>query len=115
MNAELIKLVQSPFLKERPEIKTGYEVEVYTKIEEGSKTRTQRFKGLVIKTAGKTDLEKTITVRRVVGSFAVERVFPIHTPTIEKIEVIRKFKVRRKNIGFIRNLTGKAARLKEIR
>ena len=90
-------------------------IEVYQKIKEWSKERIQRFKGVVIKTAGKSTLEKTITVRRKVGAFAVEKIFAIHSPTIEKIEVLRQFKVRRKSIKYIRNLTGKAARLKEIR
>ncbi|MBS9775329.1 50S ribosomal protein L19 [Candidatus Gracilibacteria bacterium] len=115
-NAQLVREIQKPFLQEdRPEVRTGMEVEVYQKITEGSKSRIQRFKGIVIKTAGKSPLEKTITVRRKVGAFGVEKVFPIHSPSIEKIEVIRQFKVRRKSIKFIRGLTGKAARLKEVR
>ncbi|MCT4617490.1 MAG: 50S ribosomal protein L19 [Candidatus Gracilibacteria bacterium] len=116
MNSELIKKIQAAFLKEdRKEIRTGMEVEIYQRIDEGNKTRVQRFRGLVIDTAGKTPLEKTITVRRVTGSYAVERIFTVHSPTIEKIEILRQFKVRRKNIKFIRELTGKAARLKEVK
>jgi large subunit ribosomal protein L19 len=115
-NSVLIKQIQSSFLKHAtPDIKTGMEVEVYQNIKEGSKERTQKFKGLVIKIAGKSELEKTITVRRKIGAFGVERVFAIHSPTIEKIEIIRQFKVRRKSIKFIRDLTGKASRLKEIK
>jgi len=114
-NVDLVKKVQADFIQDgRPTIKTGMEVEVYQKIKEGNKERVQRFKGVVIKTAGKSDLEKTITVRRKVGAFGVERVFAVHSPTIEKIEVLRQFKVRRKSIKFIRGLTGKAARLKEV-
>lgn len=115
-NSELIKKVQSGFLQDgREEIRTGMEVEVYQMIKEGNKERVQRFKGIVIKTAGKTPLEKTITVRRKVGAFGVEKIFPIHSPSIQKIDIIRQFKVRRKSIKFIRDLTGKAARLKEVR
>jgi len=115
-NSELIKKIQSEFIKDwMPEIRTGMEVEVHQKIEENGKVRIQKFKWLVIKTAWKTPLEKTITVRRKVWPFGVEKIFPIHSPTIDKIDVIRKFKVRRKSIKFIRNLTGKAARLKEIK
>ncbi len=115
-NSELIKKVQTDFLaKKRPEIKTGMEVEVYQKIKEWNKERIQRFKGIVIKIAWKSLLEKTITVRRKIGAFWVEKIFTIHSPNIEKIEVIRQFKVRRKSIKFIRNLTGKAARLKEVK
>ncbi len=115
-NSQLIKKVQETFLQEgRPEIKTGMEVEVHQVIKEGNKERIQKFKGLVIKTAGKSALEKTITVRRKIGAFGVEKVFAIHSPTIKQIDVLRQFKVRRKSIKFIRELTGKAARLKEVR
>lgn len=115
-NVALIKEIQSEFIKaDRAVIKTGMEVEVHQRIMEGNKERTQRFKGLVISVAGKTPLEKTFTVRKVAGGFGVEKIFPLHSANIEKIDVLRQFKVRRKNIGFIRSLTGKAARLKEVR
>lgn len=115
-NSQLVKTIQSSYLQEgREDIRTGMEVEVYQIIKEGNKDRIQRFKGLVIKTAGKSELEKTITVRRKVWAFGVEKVFAIHSPTIEKIEILRQFKVRRKSIKFIRDLTGKAARLKEVK
>lgn len=115
-NAQLIRKVQESFLQEgRWDYRTGMEVEVYQVIKEGTKERIQRFKWIIIKTAGKTPLEKTITVRRKVGAFGVEKIFPIHSPNIQKIEVLRQFKVRRKSIKFIRWLTGKAARLKEVR
>lgn len=115
-NVQLIRQIQQEFIKEgRPEVQTGMEVEVHQKIKEGNKERVQRFKGIVIAVAGKTPLEKTITVRRKVGPFGVERVFPLHSPTITQIDVLRQFKVRRKSIKFIKELTGKASRLKEIR
>lgn len=115
-NSTLIKKVQSSFLKEWvPEVRTGMEVEVNQKIKEWDKERIQKFKGIVIKTAWKSDLEKTITVRKKVWPFAVEKIFAIHAPTIDKIEVIRQFKVRRKSIKFIRELTWKAAKLKEVK
>ncbi len=115
-NFGLVQKIQSEFIVDwRPEIRTGMEVEVYQKINEWNKVRIQRFKGIVIKTAWKTSLEKTITVRRKVGAFWVEKIFPIHSPNIEKIEILRQFKVRRKSIKFIRDLTWKAARLKEVR
>lgn len=96
-------------------MKTGMEVEVHQIIRENGKERVQRFKGIIIKVAGKSELEKTITVRRKIGAFGVEKIFAVHSPTIEKIEVLRQFKVRRKSIKFTRELTGKAARLKEIK
>ncbi len=115
-NVDIVRKAQNAFLQSgRPDIKTGMEVEVYQIIKEGNKQRIQRFKGIVIKIAGKSELEKTMTVRRKVGAFGVEKIFAIHSPTIEKIEVLRQFKVRRKSIKFIRELTGKAARLKEIK
>lgn len=115
-NSALVKSVQAPFLqKGREDIRTGMEVEVYQIIKEGNKERIQRFKGLVIKTAGKSDMERTMTVRRKVGAFGVEKIFSIHSSTIQKIDIIRQFKVRRKSIKFIRDLTGKAARLKEVK
>lgn len=113
-NVDILRKAQQQFLQAgRPDLRTGMEVEVHQKISEGNKERIQRFKGIIIKTAGKTELEKTITVRRKIGAFGVEKIFAIHSPTIEKIEVLRQFKVRRKSIKFIRDLTGKAARLKE--
>jgi large subunit ribosomal protein L19 len=115
-NSAMVKAIQLPFLQEgREEIKTGMEIEVHQIIKEGNKERIQKYKGLVIKTAGKSLLEKTITVRRKIGAFGVEKVFAVHSPTIKQIDIIRQFKVRRKSIKFIRKLTGKAARLKEVK
>lgn len=115
-NSALINTIQESFLQEgREQIRTGMEVEVHQIIKEGNKERIQKFKGLVIKTAGKSALEKTITVRRKIGAFGVEKVFTIHSSTIKEIDIIRQFKVRRKSIKFIRDLTGKAARLKEVK
>lgn len=115
-NVALVRAIQAPFLKESvPQVRTGMEVEVHQTITEGEKTRTQKFKGLVIHTRGKSPLEKTIVVRKDVDGIGVEKIFAIYSPSIAKIEVLRSFKVRRKNIGFIRALTGKAARLKEVK
>ncbi|MFZ4461721.1 MAG: 50S ribosomal protein L19 [Patescibacteria group bacterium] len=115
-NAALIAEIQKPFLKsEVPQVRTGMEVEVHQSIKDGEKTRIQKFRGLVIHTRGKSALEKNIVVRKDVDGVGVEKIFAIHSPTIVKIEVLRSFKVRRKNIGFIRALKGKAARLREVR
>lgn len=115
-NIDIVRKAQNEFLaKGRPDLRTGMEVEVYQIIKEGGKERIQRFKGIIIRTAGKSELEKTITVRRKVGAFGVEKIFAVHSTTIEKIEILRQFKVRRKSINFIRDLTGKAARLKEVK
>ncbi len=75
----------------------------------------QKFAGVVIRTAGKTKGEKTFTVRRVTAGLGIEKTFPIACPTLESVEVIRQYKVRRKNIRYIRDLQGKAARLKEVK
>lgn len=115
-NTNLVRQIQAPFLRDWiTDYRTWMEVEVYQVISEWNKSRTQRFKWIIIQTAWKTALEKTITVRRKIGPFGVEKIFAIHSPTIEKIEILRRFKVRRKNIKFIRDLTWKAARLKEIK
>lgn len=115
-NSELIRAIQAPFMAaNRPQIRTGMEIEVSQRITEGEKSRIQKFRGLVITVHGKSPLEQTIIVRKDVGGIGVEKIFAIHSPTVENIEVLRRFKVRRKNIGFIRALTGKAARLKEIK
>ncbi len=115
-NSELIKKIQESFLqKDREEIRTWMEVEVHQIIKEWNKERIQKFKGLVIKVAGKSPLEKTLTIRRKIGAFGVEKIFTLHSPNIKQIDIIRQFKVRRKSIKFIRNLTGKAARLKEVK
>ncbi len=115
-NVALIRAIQAPFIRsEMPQIKTGMEVEVHQTIKEGEKSRTQKFKGLVIHTRGKSPLEKTIVVRKVTDGIGIEKIFAIHSPTVAKIDVIRSFKVRHNNIAFIRALRGKAARLKEIK
>lgn len=116
-NSVLVRQIQSEFLQagRDEDIRTGMEVEVHQKIKEWNKERIQKYKGLVICISGKSPLEKTITVRRKIWAFWVEKIFPIHSPSIEKIEILRQFKVRRKSIKFIRNLTGKSARLKEVK
>ncbi len=94
---------------------TGMEVVVHQVFNENGKERTQKFRGLIISTRGSTPLDKTITVRTTMDGIGIEKVFPVNAPNISEIEILRKFKVRRKNIGYIRDLTGKAARLKEIK
>ncbi len=115
-NAALVREVQAPFLKaDVPQVRTGMEVEIHQIIKEGEKSRIQKFRGLVIRTKGASPLDKVITVRKDVDGIGVEKTFAIHSPGISKIDVLRSFKVRRKYISFIRGLTGKAARLKEIK
>ena len=92
----------------------GDGVKVYVKIVEGTTERIQLFAGTVIARRG-TGREETFTVRRVVSGQGVERVFPLHSPRIDRIEVVRKGKVRRAKLYYLRNKIGKAARVKELR
>lgn len=116
-NSTLIKKFQKSFIsEERPEITVGMEVEIHQEISEWAKKRIQKFKGLVIRTWGKSDLEKTFTVRRTwANAIAIEKIFCKYSPTIKKIDILQRFKVRQSNITYIRELSGKKARLKEIR
>lgn len=114
-NSELIRKIQSEYIKDLPELRTWMEVEVSQIIKEWEKERIQKYKWIIIKTGWKSPLEKTITVRKKVWAFWVEKVFAIHSSTISNIEVLRKFKVRRKHIGYIRTAIWKEAKLKEIK
>ena len=97
-----------------PEFAPGDTVRVHAKIVEGSRERIQMFEGVVIGRQG-TGVRETFTVRRISYGIGVERMFPVHSPRIEKIDVLRKGIVRRANLYYLRNLTGKAARIKEKR
>ncbi|PIQ74261.1 MAG: 50S ribosomal protein L19 [Candidatus Portnoybacteria bacterium CG09_land_8_20_14_0_10_44_13] len=99
-------------LKSLPEIRPGYTIIVHQKIKEGEKERIQPFKGLVIAKKHGAGINGTITVRKISGGIGVERTFPIHSPKINKIEVVGKAKVRRAKLYFLRERTGKSARLK---
>ena len=106
------KFEQEQMKTEVPEIRIGDKVKVSTKIVEGEKQRIQLFEGIVIG-RHKGNNRETITVRKVSYGVGVERVFPVHSPNIEKIEVVSHSKVRRAKLYYLRNLQGKAARLKE--
>ena len=97
-----------------PEFAPGDTVRVHAKIVEGSRERIQMFEGVVIGRQG-TGVRETVTVRRISYGIGVERMFPVHSPRIEKIDVLRKGIVRRAKLYYLRNLTGKAARIKEKR
>lgn len=112
MNQQILQHVQKKFLKTTPEIKPGYTIRVHQKIKEGEKERVQIFEGLVIKVQG-SGLAKTVTVRKVVSGVGVEKIFPIHSDNITKIEVKKIGKVRRAKLYYMRERSGKSARLKE--
>ena len=97
-----------------PEFSSGDTITVYYKIKEGNKERTQPFQGIVLQRRGNKNTE-TFTIRKMSGGIGVERIFPVNSPIIEKIEVNKKGKVRRAKIFYLRGLTGKKARIKEIR
>ena len=97
-----------------PAFKAGDNITVYYKIKEGNKERTQFFKGDVIQRRGAGATE-TFTIRKMSNGIGVERIFPVNSPIIEKIEVNKNGKVRRARIFYLRGLTGKKARIKEIR
>ncbi len=101
------------FSKNIPVLKTGHTVKVYQKIKEGNKERIQIFEGLVIAIKGGTGINGTITVRKVIDGYGVEKIFPIHSKNIEKIEVTKEAKVRRSKLYYMRDRSGKSARLQE--
>ncbi|MDG5800152.1 50S ribosomal protein L19 [Marinilabiliaceae bacterium ANBcel2] len=114
---DLIKVAQEAFnegIKEVPEFGAGDTVSVHYKIKEGTKERIQVFRGVVIQVKGHGN-NKRFTVRKVSNNVGIERIFPIRSPFIDKIEVNRKGKVRRARIYYFRKLTGKKARIKEKR
>lgn len=105
--------LQQEGIKKRPSLKPGQTVKVHQKIKEGEKTRVQVFEGLVIKINSGTGVDKTFTVRKIVEGIGVEKMFPLYSPTIEKIEVKKEGKVRRAKLYYMRDRAGKSARLKE--
>ena len=112
----LIKFVEDEFVpkKDFPKFSSGDTITVYYEIKEGEKTRTQFFKGVVIQRRGSGSTE-TFTIRKMSGTIGVERIFPINMPALQRIEVNKRGKVRRSRIFYFRGLTGKKARIKEIR
>jgi len=98
--------------KTLPEIRPGMTLKVHQKIKEGGKSRTQVFEGIVIARKHGAGINSTITVRKVSGGIGVERVFPLHLPTIEKFEIVKTSKVRRAKLYYLRNKTARETRKK---
>lgn len=96
-----------------PDFKAGDTVKVHVRIIEGQKERIQVFQGIVIRKRGGYN-RSTFTVRKISAGIGVERTFPLHPPVIEKIELVRRGKVRRSKLYYLRNLKGKKARIKEL-
>lgn len=108
------EIEQEQLRKDIPNFRPGDTLKVHVKVKEGSRERIQIFEGVVIKRRG-SGLRETYTARRVSYGVGVERTFPLHSPKVEKIEVSRRGKVRRAKLYYLRNLTGKAARIKEAK
>ena len=114
---DLIKVVEQAFTTGKaatyPEFKAGDTLTVTYRIKEGDKERLQKFKGVVIQISGATPFTKTFTIRKVSGGVGVERIFPYESPFIDSIELNKVGKVRRARLCYLRNLSGKKARIKE--
>ena len=98
--------------KKPPELRPGETVRVHVKVVEGEKERTQVFEGIVIRTSGKGS-RATFTVRKISYGIGVERIFPLHSPRVEKVDVISRGKVRRAKLYYLRDKSGKGTRLSE--
>jgi len=114
MPSLLEKIEQAELKKDLPNINPGDTVRVHVKIKEGDKERIQVFEGTVIRLRRASN-HSTLTVRKISFGQGVERIFPLHSPVIDKIEVTRSGKVRRAKLYYLRKLKGKAARLREVR
>ena len=109
---DLMKALTSQYMKqELPEVQVGDTVRVHVKIKEGSRERIQIFEGTVISRRG-GGISETFTVRRVSYGVGVEKTFPIHSPHVQKVEIVRRGKVRRAKLYYLRNRLGKAAKVK---
>ena len=110
---DLIREIEKEQLKsEVPEFKSGYLVRVHVKVKEGNRERIQIFEGTVIAKKGGS-IRETFTVRRISSGVGVERIFPLHSPKVVKVEIVRVGKVRRGKLNYLRTRKGKAARVKE--
>ncbi len=109
-----IELVEEPQKTEQPNMKSGDTVRVHVRVREGEKERIQVFEGIVIG-MHRGGTRASFTVRKVSFGQGVERIFPLHSPTLAKIEIVRSARVRRAKLYYLRGLKGKAARMKEVK
>ena len=111
---EIIKSIEAEQLKETvDQFNVGDTVKVYGKIKEGNRERIQVFEGVVLKKQG-TGARQTFTVRKASNGVGVEKTWPLYSPNVEKVEVVRKGKVRRAKLNYLRDRVGKAAKVKEV-
>lgn len=114
--SELLKIVEAEYAAKKsslPNFKAGDTVNVHVKITEGNKERIQQYQGLVIQRKNTGSNGETFTVRKISSGIAVERIFPVISPSIEKVELVRKGSVRRARLYYLRGKLGKSARIKE--
>ena len=111
---DIIKNIEAAQLKESvPSFNVGDTVKVYNKIKEGNRERIQVFEGTVLKKQG-TGVRSTFTVRKISNGVGVEKTWPLHSPIVEKVDVVRRGKVRRAKLNYLRDRVGKAAKVKEL-
>ena len=108
----IMKIIQDQLKPNLPEIKPGQTVRVHQRVKEGAKTRVQPFEGLVIATKHGRGLDGTFTVRKIAEGVGVEKIYPLHSPTIDKIEILKTAKVRRAKLYYMRERSGKSAKMK---
>lgn len=113
MNEIIKKLEEEQLKSEVPQFHVGDTVKVYAKVKEGQRERTQVFEGVVLKRQGSSARE-TFTVRKFSNGVGVEKTWPLHSPIVEKIEIVRLGKVRRAKLNYLRDRVGKAAKVKEL-
>ena len=112
---DIIENIEKEYLKEDlPDFKSGDTVKVNVKVSEGNRERIQTFEGVIIAVNG-VGINKTITVRKLSFGVGVERIFPVHAPIVDSLEVVRKGKVRRSKLYYLRDRVGKSAKIKEDR
>ncbi|MEE8886600.1 MAG: 50S ribosomal protein L19 [Eubacteriales bacterium] len=113
MNDIIKQIEQEQLKKDVPQFNTGDTVRVYNKIKEGNRERTQVFEGIVLKKQGGSN-RATFTVRKISNGVGVEKTFPLHSPNVEKVEVVRQGKARRAKLNYLRDRVGKAAKVKAV-
>ena len=112
---EIIRNIGAAQMKaEVPQFRVGDTVKVYAKIKEGNRERVQIFEGTVLKKQGGSSVRATFTVRKNSNGIGVEKTWPIHSPNVEKVEVVRRGKVRRAKLTYLRGRVGKRAKVKEL-
>ena len=110
---KVLQATQNDLKTDLPQFQSGDTVSVGVKVIEGTRSRVQTFEGLVIAISAGGGINKTFTVRKISNGVGVERIFPIHSPNLETIKVVKRGKVRRAKLYYLRNLKGKASRIKE--